>query len=137
NPVPQMLLDGWSRLSPIMKQALPALPQEAADRYANFIGVLDQLVALGQGSQLALLQLSPDALREMARILEPAVSGDPIGYTLEVDNALRDLLGFGAPIAVPSPGTRRSRLPGFRSFAQIRQAAWTSLLCWVSRACEP
>jgi len=55
NPVPQMLLDGWSRLSSIMKQALPALPQEVADRYANFIGVLDQLAALGQGSQLALL----------------------------------------------------------------------------------
>jgi len=137
NPVPQMLLDGWSRLSPIMKQALPALPQEAADRYANFIGVLDQLAALGQGSQLALLQLSPDALREMARILEPAVSGDPIGYTLEVDNALRDLLGFGAPIAAPSPGTRQSRLPGFRSFAKMRQASVPPLWFGVAMASEP
>ena len=137
NPVPQLLLDGWQRLSPIMKQALPALPPETADRYANFIGVLDQLAALGQTSQLALLQLSPDALREMARILEPAATVDPIGYTLEVDNALRDLLGLGAPIAAPSPGTRQSRLPGFRPFSRIRQASVPSLWFGVAMAAEP
>ena len=137
NPVPQLLLDGWQRLSPIMKQALPALPPETADRYANFIGVLDQLAALGQTSQLALLQLSPDALRGIARILEPAATVDPIGYTLEVDNALRDLLGLGAPIAAPSPGTRQSRLPGFRPFSRIRQASVPSLWFGVAMAAEP
>src|SRR5919197_1430885 len=137
NPVPQLLLDGWQRLSPIMKQALPALPKETADRYATFIGVLDQLAALGQTSQLALLQLSPDALRGIARILEPAATVDPIGYTLEVDNALRDLLGLGAPIAAPSPGTRQSRLPGFRPFSRIRQASVPSLWFGVAMAAEP
>ena len=137
NPVPQLLLDGWQRLSPIMKQALPALPPETADRYANFIGVLDQLAALGQTSQLGLLQLSPEALRGIARILEPAATVDPIGYTLEVDNALRDLLGLGAPIAAPSPGTRQSRLPGFRSFSRIRQASAPSLWFGVAMAAEP
>jgi soluble lytic murein transglycosylase-like protein len=137
NPVPQLLLDGWQRLSPIMKQALPALPPETADRYANFIGVLDQLAALGQTSQLGLLQLSPDALRAIARILEPAATADPIGYTLEVDNALRDLLGLGAPIAAPAPGTRQSRLPGFRPFSRIRQASAPSLWFGVAMAAEP
>jgi Transglycosylase SLT domain len=135
NPVPQLLLDGWRRLSPIIKQALPALPKDTADRYANFIGVLDQWVALGQGSQLGLLQLSPDALRGLARILEPAGTVDPIGYTLEVDNALRDLLGLGAPIAPPSPGTKQSRLPGFRSFSKIQKASVPSL--GVALAAEP
>jgi Transglycosylase SLT domain len=137
NPIPQLLLDAWSRLSPIMKQALPALPKEAADRYANFIGVLDQLAALGQGSQLGLLQLSPDALRGMARILDPAVIVDPLGYTLEVDNALRDLLGLGAPIASPSPATRQSRLPDFRSLGKIRQTSVPSLWSRVALAAEP
>jgi hypothetical protein len=137
NPVPQLLLDGWQRLSPIMKQALPALPKETADRYATFIGVLDQLAALGQTSQLALLQLSPDALREIARILEPAATVDPLGYTLEIDNALRDLLGLGAPIAAPAPGTRQSRLPAFPSLSKIREGSLRSLRFGVAMAAEP
>jgi hypothetical protein len=94
-------------------------------------------VALAQGSQLGFLQLSPDALRGLARILEPAVTGDPIGYTLEVDNALRDLLGLGAPMAAPSPGTRQSRRPGFRSFAKIREGSVPSLGFAVALATEP
>src|SRR5437762_3312229 len=137
NPVPQLIWNGWRRLSPVLKQAVPALPKESADRYANFIDVLDQWVVLAQGSQLGFLQFSPDALRGLARILEPAVTGDPIGYTLEVDNALRDLLGFGAPLAPPSPGTRQSRLPGFRSFAKIRQASVPSLWFGIAMASEP
>src|SRR5918992_473630 len=137
NPVPQLLQGGWRRLSPILKQALPGLPKESADRYANFIDVLDQWVALAQGSQLGFLQLSPDALRGLARILEPAATGDPIGYTLDVDNALRDVLGLGAPMAAPSPGTRQSRLPGFRSFAKIQEGSVPSLGFRLASALEP
>ncbi|TMA08165.1 MAG: lytic transglycosylase domain-containing protein [Deltaproteobacteria bacterium] len=137
NPVPQLIWDGWRRLSPILKQALPGLPKESADRYANFIDVLDQWVAVAQGSQLGFLQLSPDALRGLARILEPAATGDPIGYTLEVDNALRDLLGLGAPMAAPSPGTKQSWQPGFRSFAKIREGSVPSPGFGVALATEP
>ena len=137
NPVPQLIWNGWRRLSPVLKQAVPALPKESADRYANFIDVLDQWVVLAQGSQLGFLQFSPDALRGLARILEPAVTGDPIGYTLEVDNALRDLLGLGAPMAAPSPGTKQSWLPGFRSFARIREHSLSSPGFGVALAKEP
>ena len=137
NPVPQLIWNGWRRLSPVLKQAVPALPKESADRYANFIDVLDQWVVLAQGSQLGFLQFSPDALRGLARILEPAVTGDPIGYTLEVDNALRDLLGLGAPMAAPSPGTKQSWLPGFRSFAKIREDSLSSRGFRVALAMEP
>jgi hypothetical protein len=81
--------------------------------------------------------LSPDALRGLARILEPAATGDPIGYTLDVDNALRDVLGLGAPMAAPSPGTRQSRLPGFRSFAKIQEGSVPSLGFRLASALEP
>jgi hypothetical protein len=50
--------------------------------------------------------LLPDALRGMARLLEPSGAVDPIAYTFDVDNALRNLLGFGAAIAVPFPAKR-------------------------------
>jgi hypothetical protein len=137
NPVPQLLSNGWQRLSPILKQGVPQLPKETADRYVTFINVLDQWVALAQTSQLGFLQLSPDALRELARVLEPAATGDPIGYTLEVDDALRELLGFGDPITAPPPGTRRSGLPGFRSFAKIRDGSLPSPGLRVASSAEP
>ena len=38
DPVPQLFLNGWNRLSPIMNQALPVLRKQTASLYANFIG---------------------------------------------------------------------------------------------------
>jgi hypothetical protein len=94
NPVPELFLSGWKRLSPILTKAVPGLPQQTASQYASFISAADKLAVLGQqGSQLGLLQLSPDALRGLARILEPGGAVDPIAYNLNVDAALRNLLG--------------------------------------------
>lgn len=127
NPVPELFLNGWRRLSPIMNKALPAMPQQSASIYANFINAIDNLAAVGPaGSQLGLLQLSPDTLRTTARILEPGGSADPIAYTLTVDNALRNLLGFGPPIP-----TRQSRVPD-----EIRRALG-SLWIGTATAAEP
>ena len=36
NPVPQLFVDGWRRLSPIMNQALPALPNQTASSYSVY-----------------------------------------------------------------------------------------------------
>jgi hypothetical protein len=112
NPVPQLFINGWQRLSPIMNKALAALPQQTQNQYRSFIAAADNLVALGQpGSQLGLLQISPDVLRGMAGLLQSTGGGDPVAYSLGIDNALRSLLGFGAPIAAPPTGTKQSRLP--------------------------
>ncbi|MGH7825842.1 MAG: transglycosylase SLT domain-containing protein [Candidatus Binatia bacterium] len=136
NPVPQLFLDGWSRLSPIIKKALPALPKETVAQYVSFISAADQLAALGpQGSQLGLL--SPDALRGMARLLEPTGAADPIAYNLNVDNALRNLLGFGAAIAAPAPGTRQSRLRRLPPSLKVLQASLPSLRLGVALAAQP
>jgi hypothetical protein len=111
NPVPELFVNSWRRLSPIMNKALPGMPQPTAATYSNFIGALDKLAAAAPaGAQLGLLQLSPDTLRTTARILDPGGSADPTAYTLAVDDVLRNLLGFGAPIPTPPPGGRRSRL---------------------------
>jgi hypothetical protein len=138
NPVPQLFLNAWRRLSPIMNKALPSLPKDTAGRYVSFIGVADQLAALAQqGSQLG-LQLSPDALRGMARILEPAGTVDPIAYSLNIDGALRNLLGLGAPRAVPAtPGTRQSRLPKVPTSLHVLEAALPLLSLGVTPAADP
>jgi hypothetical protein len=104
NPVPELFANSWKRLSPIMNQALPALPKQTANLYANFIGATDKLTASG----ITRLNLSPDVLKGMARIIAPTSTADPLAYTTNVDSGLRSLLGFGPPLA--SPGGRQSRL---------------------------
>jgi hypothetical protein len=113
NPVPELFLSGWKRLSPVLNKALPGLSQQTASRYATFISAADKLAVVGQqGAQLGLLQLTPDSLRGMARLLEPSGATDPIAYNLNVDTALRNLLGFTLPLATPNPapGIRQSGL---------------------------
>ena len=102
NPVPQLFLDGWKRLSPVMNKSLPAMPKQAASLYSNFIGAADKLASVGGAN----LNLTPDALRAMARLIAPSGTENPLAYNSNVDAGLRSLLGFGAPLA---PG-KQSRL---------------------------
>jgi hypothetical protein len=110
NPVPELFVSSWKRLSPIMNKAMPGMAKQTAGQYASFIGAADKLAALGP--QLGVGQFSPDALRGLARILEPGAKVDPLAYNLNVDSALRNLVGFGAPLGAPrfSSGVKQSRL---------------------------
>jgi hypothetical protein len=103
NPVPQLFTNGWKRLSPIMNKSVSALPKQTAGLYSSFIAAADKLAAAGA----AKLNLTPDALKGMARIIAPSSTADPLAYSTNVDSALRSLLGFGPPLAVPG---RQSRL---------------------------
>ena len=96
NPVPQLFIDGWKRLSPIMNQALPALPKQTASLYSSFIGAADKLALTGGAG----LNLTPDALKGMAKLIAPSSTADPLAYTTTVDSGLRTLLGFGAPLPI-------------------------------------
>ena len=103
NPVPELFINGWKRLSPIMNQSLPALPKQTASLYSSFIGAADKLATAGGAG----LNLTPDALKGMARIIAPSSTADPLTYNTNVDSGLRSLLGFAAPLAVPG---RQSQL---------------------------
>ena len=139
NPVPDLFLNGWKRLSPIMNKALPALPKQTASQYANFISAADKFAAVGGvGSQLGLVQLSPDALRGMARILEPSSAADPLAFSTSVDSGLRSLLGFGSPITVPPSPTKQSQLRERFLPPEIEHAfAMQSWLIKSAMAAEP
>ncbi len=131
NPVPELFLNGWKRLSPIMNQALPALPKQTASLYSSFIGAADKLAATGGAG----LNLTPDTLKGMARIIAPSSTADPLAYTTNVDSGLRSLLGFGVPLAVPG---RQSRLD--RRFSLPEGEAASIILFWLDRvatAAEP
>jgi soluble lytic murein transglycosylase-like protein len=122
NPVPELFINGWKRLSPIMNQALPALPKQTASLYSSFIGAADKLALTGGAG----LNLTPDALKGMARLIAPSSTADPLAYSTNVDSGLRSLLGFGAPV----PG-RQSRLD--RRFLPERDVA-TAISFWLGRA---
>jgi soluble lytic murein transglycosylase-like protein len=133
DPVPQLFLSGWKRLSPILNQSLPGLPAQTASQYRNFISAADKLAAVGGQKavqQLGLVKLSPDALRGMARFLEPSGATDPLAYTTNVDSGLRSLLGFGSPLAVP--GVKRSGLDRRFLFPEVLEASL--LPSWRARA---
>jgi len=124
NPVPELFINGWKRLSPIMNQALPALPQQTASLYSSFIGAADKLALIGGAG----LNLTPDALKGMAKLIAPSSTTDPLAYSTNVDSGLRSLLGFGAPLPIPG---KQSRLD--RRFLLEREAA-TVLSFWLGRA---
>jgi soluble lytic murein transglycosylase-like protein len=125
NPVPQLFSNGWKRLSPIMNKSLPALPKQTASLYSSFIAAADKLAATGA----AKLNLTPDALKAMARMIAPSSTADPLAYSTNVDSALRSLLGFGPSMAVPG---RQSRLD--RRFSSPDGAAASIISFWLDRA---
>jgi hypothetical protein len=101
DPVPALFMKTWTRLASVLRDLSLGLPGEEALRYLSFITAADALRAiqeLGPGSGL---EISADGLRRLARIIAPAATEDPVAYSDAIDPALRDLFGFGPPLAPP------------------------------------
>src|SRR5262249_33753311 len=82
DPVPTMLQDTWSRLSPILKQSVSSLSPAVGSRYTAFITAMDgtaSLVSFGQ--RLGFVQITPDMLRSASSLLGTS-GGDPLAYVL-------------------------------------------------------
>jgi len=104
DPVPALFVATWARLAPVLRDLQTGLPGETAVRYLSFIAAADALhavEALGPGSGL---EISADGLRRLARIVAPAIAGDPLERDPSVDPELRTLMGFGPPIAPSRSG---------------------------------
>ena len=112
DPVPQLLIDGWKRLAPIMKQAVAGTSQQSASQYSGFIRAMDSATSLsGIGQSLGLFRVTPDVLNGAARLLG-AGGADPLAYALDVDSGLRTLLDLtdSPPSFRVSPALEQSRL---------------------------
>ena len=119
DPVPQLFVDTWNRLSPIVKQAIPGAAQQTAGQYTSFIRAMDAATSFsGIGQRLGIFRITPDALRGAAQLLA-AGGADPLAYLLDVDTGLRDLLGFTAalPASRPSSLLEQGRLERWRQKA--------------------
>jgi hypothetical protein len=119
DPVSQLFVDTWNRLSPIVKQAIPGAAQQTAGQYTSFIRAMDAASSVsGLGQRLGIFRITPDALRGAAQLLG-AGGADPLAYLLDVDTGLRDLLGFTAalPASRPSSMLEQGRLERWRQKA--------------------
>ena len=115
DPVPQLFTESWDHLSPLLKKALPTTTGETANQYTSFIRAMDAASSFGGlGQALGLFRITPDALSGAARLLG-AGGADPLAYTVDVDLALRTLLGFTGP------------LPGFQPSPRLEQSRWQPL----------
>jgi soluble lytic murein transglycosylase-like protein len=135
DPVPQLFTESWNRLSPLMKKAIPGATAETANQYTSFIRAMDAASSFGGlGQALGLFRITPDALSGAARLLG-AGGTDPLAYTVDVDTAMRSLLGFTSalPAFQPSPRLEQSRLQPLLDKAS---AAARSLMAPPAHAAE-
>ncbi|HYA30323.1 MAG TPA: lytic transglycosylase domain-containing protein [Acidobacteriota bacterium] len=136
DPVPQLFTDSWSRLGPILKQAIPGVSQQTAGQYTSFVRAMDAASSLsGIGQRLGIFRITPDALRGAAKLLG-AGGADPLAYLVDVDTSLRELLGFteALPASRPSSLLEQGRLEQWRRKAS---AAMGSLAAHSAYAAEP
>jgi hypothetical protein len=111
DPVAQLFNESWTRLSPILKTAMASASPEDAARYASFISAMDAASTVsGIGQALGIFRITPEVLSGAAGALA-AGGADPLAYQLDLDSALRTLLGFTTPLPgfQPSPRLEQSR----------------------------
>jgi len=119
DPVTRLFLDNWERLGPVLKDSISGLAPTTATQFSGFIGAMDGIKSLANvGNQFGLFRISPDMLRGAAKFLGTP-SADPLAYSLDIDGALRGLLGFteALPDARPSPLLEQGRLERLRDKA--------------------
>ncbi len=130
DPVPQLFTDAWSRLAPILKQAIPGASQQTASQYSSFIRAMDAASSVsGIGQRFGIFRITPDALSGAAKLLG-AGGADPLAYLLDVDTGLRELLGFTGALPAPRP----SRLLEQGQLKQWRRNASAALRSWAVRS---
>jgi soluble lytic murein transglycosylase-like protein len=111
DPVVELFIESWNRLSPLLRKALPGATPEIASRYTAFISAMDATsTAAGLGQALGLFRITPETLDGAARLLGSG-GADPLAYDFDVDSALRALIGFTNPLPAfqPSPRLEQSR----------------------------
>jgi hypothetical protein len=111
-PLRRLFESAWPRLAPLLERLAATLPRDAGARWRGLLDagrVLDEISKSGGAvaSELAARGLTPDRLRQLARLVLPPELGDPLVYDTAVDPALREVFGFGAPIALAAAYARR------------------------------
>lgn len=108
DPLRELFLLSWDRLAPLIRDLSREADAQVARQFQAFLKAGDALEAAQRLGDALGVRITPDALRELARLLLSEKAGDPLAYDLALDPELRSLFGFGSPL----PPAERSRLLG-------------------------
>jgi hypothetical protein len=97
----ELLATSWPRVQPLIAQLVAELGDERGASYQDLIAAARTLLEDQDWQMLRQLALSPEALRELAAIVAPEGGPDPLAYDDSLDPELRELFGFGPPLAPP------------------------------------
>jgi len=136
DPVRDLFRKSWRRLRPLMRELGAGLPGEDALRMLSFMSAADVLEQIDRAAPQLGFRIDRDALRRLARTLQPRVTDDMLVYTTEVDPALRALLGFDPELvadAAPAPGVLDFLIAPAHAMVDVDPALGQKLQGWVPR----
>jgi hypothetical protein len=98
DPVRLLFLDNWKRLRDAIRGAARrgTLGSRALE-FLSFISAGDALFALDEAAPALGMRISADDLRQLARIMAPKATGDPLEYNFDEDPELREIFKVPKP----------------------------------------
>jgi len=99
NFIRRQFITSWASLRPLFERHLAPNPTDNMLGYLSFFTAADALVVLDRIGPMLGIDISREGFYRLAQML----SNRPLDETGVVNEPLRDLLGFGAPLAVPPP----------------------------------
>ncbi|SHO47140.1 hypothetical protein SAMN02745220_01753 [Desulfopila aestuarii DSM 18488] len=99
NFIRRQFITSWAALKPLFERHLAPNPADNLLGYLSFFTAADALVVLDRIGPMLGIDISREGFYRLAHML----SDRPLDETGEVNSPLRDLLGFGAPLAIPQP----------------------------------
>lgn len=111
NFVRRQFIESWISLKPLFERHLTPRPADSMLGYLSFFTAADALVVLDRLGPVLGIDVSREGFYRLAHML----SDQKLDESGAVDNHLRDVLGIGAPLAVPVAEPPLSESPPLES----------------------
>lgn len=132
DPVRELFRKSWRRLGPIARDLGRELPAGEALHLLSFVSAADALEALEAASPQLGFRIDRDALRRLARTLQPSAGDEVLAYSTEIDPTLRALFGFEAePVSLARSRLLEILVPSAQAMVKVDPALGQKLRGWV------
>jgi hypothetical protein len=110
DPIRLIFIEEWTRLRTIIQSAARReMLGSRALEFLSFITAGDALFAADQAAPALGMHISADDLRQLAHLLAPQYTADPLIFSYDADPELQHLFGFTQPLE--SPGLLEAPVP--------------------------
>lgn len=109
NPVPELFISTWTRLSPVLKNMSKNLSgHQDSLRFLSFITAGEAMISLKQAGPKLGVDLSPRGMMRLGQLLLNS-NANPIAYNQGVNSKMRKAFGFGPPLKISANPTSAPR----------------------------